>query len=82
MTEMTRLRRHCYSVTRVHVFRRASSTRPLINGQHDCAHAWKWKGIILNICFSESPDQKQALLRATHSLYQRKRVALHVFNVW
>ena len=31
-------------------FRRASLTRSLISGEHDCVHAWRWWGMILNIC--------------------------------
>jgi len=49
MTEMTRFPRHCYSVTGAFRTSSSSSTRPLINGDHDCVHAWRRRGIILNI---------------------------------
>ena len=48
MAKMTRFPRHCYSVTGA--FRRASLTRPSINGQYDCVHAWRRIGFILKIC--------------------------------
>jgi len=38
------------TVTASRGFHRASSTRPLINGQHNCVHAWSRRGIILKIC--------------------------------
>ena len=47
-SEMARFPSHCYSVTGA--LHRASSTRPLINGEHNCVDAWRRRGIILNIC--------------------------------
>jgi len=77
MTEMTRFPRHCYSVTG------ASSTRPLINGQNhlfDSVHAWRRRGIILNIC-CEQPVLSRATDHKTGSFQSHpqstKENALH-----
>jgi len=49
-------------------FCRASSTRPLINGEHLCVHAWRRRGIIIlnrvtwpqSRLFSEPPTRPQS----------------------
>jgi len=56
-------------------FHRASSTRPLINGQYDCVHAWRWKGIISNICCKQP-----VLFRATHSQLKKTRWTLRIWH--
>ena len=61
MTEMTRLPRHYYSVTAAFCW--ASSTRPSINGQHDCVHEWRqrgsfWTSAVNNRFSTEPPDHK------------------------
>ena len=64
--------------------RRASSTRPLINGEHDWVHAWRRRFIILNICckqpvlFRATWPQKRLFFRATHSLPKKRRCTLRV----
>jgi len=65
-------------------FRRASLTRSLISGEHDCVHAWRWWGMILNICckqpvfFSATRPQKQALFRATHNVLKKMHCTLRI----
>jgi len=52
-------------------FRRASPTRPLINGQHDCvkANGHHFEHLLWTTgSFQSHPTTKQALIRATHSL--------------